>query len=101
MAITPSLPLPPLQICNAPDWTRTSMPVKAQALNLLCIPNSTTGAVRRPNYTHRVRTLSSEISVSNYRLENTVAYDIVDPMCNHWDQQGSSTNHQKSEPDSL
>lgn len=29
---------------DAPDWTRTSMPIKAQALNLLCIPNSTTGA---------------------------------------------------------
>ena len=23
---------------DAPDWTRTSMPIKAQALNLLCIP---------------------------------------------------------------
>ena len=23
---------------NAPDWTRTSMPIKAQALNLPCIP---------------------------------------------------------------
>ena len=30
---------------DAPDWTRTSMPIKAQALNLLCIPNSTTGAL--------------------------------------------------------
>ena len=53
------------RIRNAPDWTRTSMPVKAQALNLLCIPNSTTGANRRPNYTHQERALSSEISVSN------------------------------------
>ena len=64
MVIAPSLPLHPLQICNAPDWTRTSMPIKAQALNLLCIPNSTTGAIQRPNYNHQERELSSEISVS-------------------------------------
>ena len=86
MVIAPSLPLQPLQIRNAPDWTRTSMPVKAQALNLLCIPNSTTGAVKRPNYTQRKRKLSSEISVPNHRLENTVAHDIVEPMRNHRDQ---------------
>ena len=86
MAIAPSLPPHPLQICNAPDWTRTSMPVKAQALNLLCIPNSTTGAAKRPNYTHQERKLSSEISVSNQCLENTVAHDIVEPVCNHRDQ---------------
>ena len=85
MAI-PSLPLQPLRICNAPDWTRTSMPIKAQALNLLCIPNSTTGAGKHPNYNHQERKLSSEISVSNYRLENTVAHDIVESMCNHRDQ---------------
>ena len=61
------------------------MPVKAQALNLLCIPNSTTGAVEQPNYTHRERKLSSEISVPNHRLENTVPHDIMEPVCNHRD----------------
>ncbi len=28
----------PSTLFHAPDWTRTSMPVKAQALNLPCIP---------------------------------------------------------------
>ena len=86
VVIAASLPLHPLQICNAPDWTRTSMPIKAQALNLLCIPNSTTGAIKPPNYNHLERELSSEISVSNHRLENTVAHDIVESVCNHRDQ---------------
>ena len=31
----------------APDWTRTSMPVKAQALNLLCIPIPPQGRIGR------------------------------------------------------
>ena len=93
MAIAPSLPLQPFvtvasttRIRNAPDWTRTSMPVKAQALNLLCIPNSTTGATKQRNYTYQERELSSEISVSNHCLENTVAHDIVEPVRNHRDQ---------------
>ena len=108
MAIAPSLPRHLLatavsinQIRDAPDWTRTSMPIKAQALNLPCIPNSTTGADESPNYTHQEIRLSSEISVSNHRLENTVAHDIMEPMCNHRDQQRSSSNHQKPEPDAL
>ena len=41
------------KVDNAPDWTRTSMPTKAQVLNLLCIPNSTTGAFNPINYTHQ------------------------------------------------
>ena len=70
MAIVPSPPRHLLatavginQIRDAPDWTRTSMPIKAQALNLPCIPNSTTGADESPNYTHQEIRLSSEISV--------------------------------------
>ena len=62
------------------------MPIKAQALNLLCIPNSTTGATNQPNYTHRERGLSSEISVANQRLGNTVAHDIMETVGNHRDQ---------------
>jgi hypothetical protein len=30
--------------------------------------------------------LSSEISVANHRLENTVAHDIMEPVGNHRDQ---------------
>ncbi len=101
MVIVPFLPLHPLQICNAPDWTRTSMPIKAQALNLLCIPNSTTGAIQQPNYNHQERELSSEISVSDHRLENAVAHDIVESMCNHRDQERSSADHQKPKPHSF
>ena len=92
MAIAPSLPLHSLatavsiaQIRDAPDWTRTSMPVKAQALNLLCIPNSTTGADKQPNYTRHDRGLSSEISISDQCLENTITDHIVESMCNHRD----------------
>ena len=73
-AIAPSLPLHPIiavasttRIRNAPDWTRTSMPIKAQALNLPCIPNSTTGAVKQSNYTYQERELSSEISIPNHQ----------------------------------
>ena len=35
-------------VSGAPDWTRTSTPLRAQVLNLPCMPNSTTGAMKAP-----------------------------------------------------
>ncbi len=49
---------------DAPDWTRTSMPVKAQALNLPCIPIPPQGlfTLKHRNYTNLKMGLSSRIN---------------------------------------